>query len=334
MAKKTKLLLLMIFIACVLLSACGKSEEASRVDQLIVNIGEVSLNSEAQITEAESSVSALAEQDYKQLEHLNELESARTQYNQLRAEEVEKVIFQIGSITVESEETISTAREYYDDASSAVQALVTNYNLLLEAEEEFPAVCAAEVEELIAKIGTVSLEKEEQIKEARARFNSLSFTAMQMVTNSQVLKDAEDSYKDLEREAQKQAIEEKAKEKALGAIRVEKLWCSTPDAFGGVKLYINFTNKSEKTIKYVNFAVKFHNAVGDVVKCKLKDEDTYYCQATGPYETGEGLSGSNYYWGEYYNSTITSAKLVSLSIDYMDNTSVSFKGTEVDYIQY
>lgn len=45
------------------LSACGKSEAAKGVDDQINAIGEVTLDSESKITEAESALAALSQED-------------------------------------------------------------------------------------------------------------------------------------------------------------------------------------------------------------------------------------------------------------------------------
>ena len=129
-----------------------------------------------------------------------------------------------------------------------------------------------------------------------------------------------------------------AREKELkNTIRIDGVWTSEPDFLGGVKLYINFTNMSENTIKYITFGIQLYNAVGDIVKCQLTGSipgDTYGCHYTGPCEKGDGLSGTDVYYGKYYNSSIDHAKLVSVDIEYMDGSTVSIDGDEINIIQY
>ncbi|NLB91760.1 MAG: S-layer homology domain-containing protein, partial [Clostridiales bacterium] len=102
-------------------------------------------------------------------------------------------------------------------------------------------------------------------------------------------------------------------------IELKQLWISSHDSAGGVKLYMNYTNKSPKTIKYLNFDVSFYNAVGDPINTWMVDR-VEKCYHTGPTRTGEGLSGTNWYWGKYYDWDIYSVRLVGLSIEYMDGT--------------
>ena len=115
---------------------------------------------------------------------------------------------------------------------------------------------------------------------------------------------------------------------------MKRIWVSKPDSAGGVELYFNFTNNSDKVIKYITFGATFYNAVGDVVTCKYKRDVINYCSDTGPYAKGEGLSGSGWYWGDYYNWDIKSVKLVYLSIEYMDGTEYAFSNDQIEAIQY
>ena len=138
--------------------------------------------------------------------------------------------------------------------------------------------------------------------------------------------------------AEQQAIEEAAKqseqEKVHEAIRITSLYPSSPNSAGGVDLYINWVNNSDKTIKYVYFSVQAINAVGDPVKCEIRDYSIANCEDTGPYEKGEGNFGGRYWDCMWYNSTITKVKLTQIQIDYMDGTSVTFDNTQSQYAIY
>ena len=154
---------------------------------------------------------------------------------------------------------------------------------------------------------------------------------------------ASDSQKAIdEAEAERKAEEERlaaealktAETKAREIIRISKIAVSKPDSAGGVELYINFINNSDKTIKYITFGVSFYNSVGDIVTCKYKQDTINYCKDTGPYEKGEGLSGTYWHWGDYYNWDIKSVKLVSVEIEYTDGTSKTLTNDEIEYVQY
>ena len=94
---KKKILLWALAVSLMLsLAACGKSEAAKAVDDQIAAIGEVTLESEAAISEAEAAVDALSEEDRKQLDNTDQLEQARADYEALvlagKVSEVEDAI--------------------------------------------------------------------------------------------------------------------------------------------------------------------------------------------------------------------------------------------------
>lgn len=65
------------------LSACGKSKEAARVDDLILSIGEVSLESNEAIGAAEDAYNALTDKDKADVEHYSDLEEAKSEFENI-----------------------------------------------------------------------------------------------------------------------------------------------------------------------------------------------------------------------------------------------------------
>ncbi len=133
--------------------------------------------------------------------------------------------------------------------------------------------------------------------------------------------------------ADKKLEEEKIAE-ARSVIRVTKLAVSGHDSVGGVNVYFNFINNSDKVIKYVNFGFTFYNSVGDVVRCEIEKDTVNRCYKTGPYAKGEGLQDYSWSWGKYYNWDIASVELKSLSVEYTDGTTVSLSSDQLEYVQY
>ena len=120
-----KLLILTLAAALSLsLAACGskQSEAAKAADDLISEIGEVTLDSESAILAAEQVVSALSSEDQDQLKKEKDLTDARTAYDELvlkdKAADVEEVIAAIGTVTKDSGSDISAARAAYDGAGA------------------------------------------------------------------------------------------------------------------------------------------------------------------------------------------------------------------------
>ena len=210
-------LILLVLCVCIGLCACGKSEAAQAVDELIANIGTVTLENEQVILEAEEAVSVLSEKERGQLENIGLLEAARNTYNDLVAEQaaqIDDAILAIGEISLDSGIAISTARNAYDRCSENVQDAVHNYSILTDAEEAFFMLRVATAEELIDAIGTVSLESEESINKAQTFYSELSYKEKEQVSNSAELYDAKNAYYKLE-----QAEKEKAIEAALAKLK-------------------------------------------------------------------------------------------------------------------
>ena len=85
---------------CFALCSC-KSQEATNVDNLICSIGEVTSESGNAIQKAETAVDALSEKDCEQLEHLDELKSARARYDDLvDRDKAEQLIDAINNVKV------------------------------------------------------------------------------------------------------------------------------------------------------------------------------------------------------------------------------------------
>ena len=91
------------------------------------------------------------------------------------ADAVEKLIDAIGTVTLDSEETIKAARDAYDALTEEQKAQVGNYQTLLDAEAKLADLKAVDaVEKLIDAIGTVTLDSEEAIKAARDAYDALT----------------------------------------------------------------------------------------------------------------------------------------------------------------
>ena len=104
---------------------------------------------------------------------------------------------------------------------------------------------------------------------------------------------------------------------------------SRPDSAGGVDLQIEFTNTSEKTIKYVTFWATTYNRVGDKAYDRVGKGATKSLQYIGPMEPGYtnarkaafGGSKTKRYWDNVWYSTTLHVQLsTKLKSEYMDRT--------------
>ena len=112
------------------------------------------------------------------------------------ADVVIALIDAIGTVTAESETAINAARTAYDALTDVQKALVTNYDVLTAAEAKLAALkadrsAADAVTALIDAIDTVTLESETAINAARTAYDALTDVQKALVTNYDVLTEAE-----------------------------------------------------------------------------------------------------------------------------------------------
>lgn len=187
------------------------AEDAAAAEPVIAQInaiGKVTLESKRQIEAAEAAYAALTESQQALVTNYETLTAARAAYdalvqgeaaNQAAAQAVMDQISAIGAVTLESEAAIQEARAAYTKLTPAQQALVTNLTVLTNAENTLAALkkqaadekAAKAVDELIAAIGEVTLEKEEQIAAAREAYNTLTSDQKRLVEKLDVLTAAE-----------------------------------------------------------------------------------------------------------------------------------------------
>ena len=85
---KRLLVFLLTLVLIITISGCGKSKPATEVDQLISNIGDVTLESEEAIVAAEEYYDTLSSGQKDEVENYKTLVDARKAYDELVAEEM------------------------------------------------------------------------------------------------------------------------------------------------------------------------------------------------------------------------------------------------------
>lgn len=177
------------------ISGLKKPESVIKAEDLIDEIGKVSIESEDAIIAAEKAVAALTGEEKERVKHLDDLEKARAKYDELvldkKIAELQDVINAIGTVTLESSDKIKAARTAYDNSSDDVKNGINNYNVLEAAEKQYSALSVDKVVALINAIGEVTLESGDKIEAANEAFDSLTKEDEAKVTNAQVLKDAQ-----------------------------------------------------------------------------------------------------------------------------------------------
>lgn len=305
-------------------------KKIKRVEKKIQNIKTVTIDSGNAINMAREAFERLEPELQPDVSNKDALFSAEETFEQLAIQTVTDAINQIGTVTLENGEAVTLAVETYNRFDESIQQKIENRDILFTAEEALTQLKIEKAQSAIEEIGNVTLDSKAVIDAANAAFNSIPTASRIKVENREKLTKAKETYGALVNDQKRQAEIEDARK----LIRVTKVAVSAPDSAGGVELYFNYINNSDKVIKYVNFSVTFYNTVGDVVKGKYDQSTVNRCYDTGPFKKGEGRTGTWWHWGDFYNWDITSVKLVDLSIEYTDGTTVTFTKDQVDGVQY
>lgn len=123
--------------------------------------------------------------------------------------QVEEKIAAIKTVTADSGEAIQTARNAYDNLDENIRYKVKNRDVLEKAEAAFKEInqkAANKVIEMISKLGTITIDSGEKIRDAENAYNNLTKEQKKLVSN----------YKDIEKAwIQFQKVQEQKEEEAL-----------------------------------------------------------------------------------------------------------------------
>ncbi len=179
-------------------------EKTDPVDQMIEDIGEVTLGNEMVILKAERAYAALSAVEQEYVAGKETLENARKTFTALRIARVEELIDAIGEVTLDSEKKILSAKTAFAELSEADQKTVKNAKQLTDAQALFEQMKAeesqrkiTEAETAIEAIGTVSEESGDLLKAAEKAYGALSAEEKEHVKNQDVLETAQAEYEDL-----------------------------------------------------------------------------------------------------------------------------------------
>ena len=174
--------------------------KAKAVDDLISRIGTVTINSGTAINAAWDGYNKLTAEQKELVTKLSTLQEATRKWNQLKADEVIKLIDKIEDpVTEKSKTSIEAARKAYDALTKAQKDLVTNVKKLTDAETAYAKLTASEedkekaqeVIDLIDKLKDVALDSEKDIEAARKAYDALTDLQKKLVDNYDVLTAAE-----------------------------------------------------------------------------------------------------------------------------------------------
>ena len=309
-------LLLAILSVFILLTACGKTEEAQAVDDMILSIDEISEDNEAEIIEAESAYNKLTEKEQKSLDNYDLLIEARNTYDRLRAGTVIAAIDDIGAIDENSGQVLDEVNTLYGSLSDSQKDLVENYSDLTSAEETYGDFQADQVEKLIRAIGEVSLSEtcEAAIETAEEAYKNLKDTIKPRVSNYRMLVEAREAFDNL-------------CPLQLNSYRMVKNIIGYPD------FSINAKNVSNKIIKEFSLRIFAYDEDGVPVQVRF-DNYTSLLSYTAALKPGE-TTNMNRYWTLYGTySDMQQMVVIVDEIEFYDDTTWSNPQSDTLYVKY
>ncbi len=153
---KRILAIILVLVLSLSLSGCNKSETLVAAEEAVKNIGQVTLESGEAIAAAEAAISALTKEDKEDFQLEDEFEAAKAEYEQLVAEseaaEVEKLIADIGEVSIDNTEKVDAAQSKYDSLSDKAKELVKNYDVLVSIQEQLSVEKKAKAEKLLSSM--------------------------------------------------------------------------------------------------------------------------------------------------------------------------------------
>ncbi len=164
----------------------------------INRIGTVTLESESVIKEARKLYSMVPTKIRSYVTNYSILVAAENTLSALQIDQVISLIDQIGEVTLEKKDEVTAARTAYTKLSSSQKQKVTNYDVLVAAEERLVEIPAENVSNLIDAIGEVTLASVDAINSAREAYDLLTDTQKELVTNYETLVDAENTLSQLQ----------------------------------------------------------------------------------------------------------------------------------------
>ena len=224
---------------------------AKAVEDRIAALGEITLDSAADIHAARAAYDALTEAQKQLVPNVQTLIDAEARLKELQdiagqeeadraaAKAVETKIDAIGEVTLDSEQAIKDARAAYEALTETQKQLVPNLDKLTAAEQKLAELqeqaeidaankaAAKAVETKIDAIGEVTLESEQAITDARKAYDALTDVQKQLVSNLDKLTAAEQKLAELQEQAEIDAANKAAakavedKIDAIGKVTLE-----------------------------------------------------------------------------------------------------------------
>lgn len=172
-------------------------ETAAPVVEAIDLLGEITLDSDTDITALKVKLNALPYGTHKYISNLDKLEQAEKQLIELETEvarPVMELIETIGEVSLDSEMKLAEVRSQYEKLKSRYQRRVGNRAVLDKAEQTLLGLETAAAEPIIDEIEAIgTLADESKVSAVREKYNALPEQVKKHVYNIDKLEHAEDA---------------------------------------------------------------------------------------------------------------------------------------------
>ncbi len=239
----------------------------------------------------------------------------------------ESLIASIGEATIENENAVIFAENYYNTLSDSQKSKVSNYEVLQEARNSIDQAKADEEKRIAEEKAAeeARIEKEKEAEEARIKQEEEERKAAE-----EAARKAEEERKAAEEAARKAAEERKAKEDSIPAAPIEIKNISIKDYYSAKELYVQFTNTGNTDLEVFDFYVIFYDAYGN----ELSRYGTKMQSCTFDEELkAGGTSSSNYCWRFYNMDTMKTCKIAISKYKLKGKTTVEIPERKLIWVR-
>lgn len=238
------------------------ADEVKKVNALQTQISELStqqlsFEKKETVDTLLKNYSQLSEKAKKKIDY-SSIEAISNTLKENMIKETMEAIDQIGSVTLTSKDKIREARSYYNQIDKSFQENITNYSLLENAETTYSDLSVSNVVNIINQIGTVTLNSNDIISQAKIAYYALDENDRAKVSNAETIVTAQNQFNKLQQEKQ---IQEAAAKKAAQQAAVSKMKAET-DKVEGITWYKSgnqpyYANSRSFVLPYIG-ADKYH----------------------------------------------------------------------------
>ncbi len=188
---KKALILILMVIMIVLLSSCANYQAMKEIDEKILEIGEVTLQSEKIIDQIDKRILEFEEFNEDKSKNYSIFLEKKTELHILKAREVDKKIKTIGNVVLSSKNIIKYAREAYDGADDCVKMNVKDYQILISAENKLDELLIIDFEKRVSDLGTITLSSDDDVELLITELNAMDKDIVSKISNADTLYNAE-----------------------------------------------------------------------------------------------------------------------------------------------